>query len=57
MKFVEPIGPNRKFGAMGHPSSGAERCRILGFNVERGTAGCLTIQTVARDDKGKGSGS
>ena len=21
MKFVEPIGPNRKFGAMGHPSS------------------------------------
>jgi hypothetical protein len=24
MKFVEPIGPNRKFGSMGHPSRGTE---------------------------------
>jgi hypothetical protein len=38
---------------MGHPSRGTERYRILGFNLETGTAGRLTIQTVARDNKGK----
>jgi hypothetical protein len=38
MKFVEPIGLNRKFGAMGHPSRGAERYRTLGFKREMGTA-------------------
>jgi hypothetical protein len=60
MKFVEPIGLNRKFGAMGHPSSRRERWRILhgtpgqvGFNLERGTEGRLTIQTVARGDRGE----
>src|SRR5882724_9490502 len=49
---------------MGHPSRGIERCRILGFNLEMGTAGCLTIQTVAptarrgrRDDKKESAGS
>ena len=43
MKFVEPIAPNRKFGAMGHPSRGTEGYRILGFNLETGCAGRLTI--------------
>jgi hypothetical protein len=42
---------------MGHPSRGIERCRILGFNLEMGTAGCLTIQIVARDDKKESAGS
>ena len=28
MRFVEPIGPNRKFGAMGHPS------RFLGLCLQ-----------------------
>jgi hypothetical protein len=41
---------------MGHPSRGTEGYRILGFNLETGSAGRLTIQTVARDDKGKGFG-
>jgi hypothetical protein len=57
MKFVAPIGPYRKFGAMGHPSKGTEKDRILSFNLERGPADRLTIQTVARDDKGKSNGS
>ena len=35
---------------------GIERYRILGFNLETGTAGRLTIQTGSRDDKGKGKG-
>jgi hypothetical protein len=49
MKFVEPIGPNRKFGAMGHPSRGAEKERILDFNIERGTANCAAhLDTLGR---------
>ena len=32
----------------GHPSKGTEKDRILGFNLETGTADRLTIQTVAR---------
>jgi hypothetical protein len=44
---MEPIGPNRKFGAMGHPSSGRESCEGLGFNGE--------IDTVARNQKVRGS--
>jgi hypothetical protein len=43
MKFVEAIGLDRKFGAMGHPSSETEWCRILGFRLERSTAGSLDI--------------
>jgi hypothetical protein len=38
MKFVEPIGPNRKFGAMGHPSRGTDKDRILGLHLDRGRA-------------------
>src|SRR5580700_4148838 len=49
-KFVEPIGFNRKFGAMGHPSRGEERCRTCSLTREGNIAGRLTIQTVARDD-------
>ena len=48
MKFVEPIGLNRKFGAIGHPSMETDKVRILGFYTEMGTADRLTIQTVAR---------
>ena len=44
MKFVEPIGINRKFGDMGHPSRGTEWCRILSFILERGTVDRVTIQ-------------
>jgi hypothetical protein len=36
---------------MGHPSRETGGCRILGFKFERGTAGRLTIQTLAPDDK------
>jgi hypothetical protein len=50
---VEAIGPNRKFGDMGHPSRGTERYRILDFNLETRTAGRLTIQTVAWDDRAR----
>jgi hypothetical protein len=53
MKFVEPTGLNRKFGAMGHPSRGADRCRVLGFYLEIGTAGCLTIQIGPRLSAGR----
>ena len=51
MRFVEPIGLNRKFGAMGHPSRGTDRWRILSFNIESGTVGRLTIQTVKKSSK------
>jgi hypothetical protein len=38
---------------MGHPSRGTEWYRILGFKLETGTAGRLTIQTVAPNDMGR----
>ncbi|MEA2262424.1 MAG: hypothetical protein QOJ51_5249 [Acidobacteriaceae bacterium] len=39
-----PVTPAQTWGT---PPGGTERCRILGFNLKKGTAGRLTIQTVA----------
>jgi hypothetical protein len=34
MNSPEPIAPNRKFGAMGHPSRGVEEYGSLSFTRE-----------------------
>jgi hypothetical protein len=46
-----PATPAQTWGTR---PGGQRRCRTLGFNLEKDAAGCLTIQTVARDDKRKG---